>query len=103
MAEKAVKEALAPLPDRSSVELMLSGPVTPEEYERLDAAAQGLLSRFIEGKCVRTDVSRLVSQELIDSFYPETSFASAFLKSLLDDPAEAQMAFDLLQTLKEDR
>ena len=42
-----------------------------------------------------------ISKELIESEFPETSFSAGLLTSLLDEPKEAQLAYELLKSLKE--
>ena len=96
-----LERELSALGDGSVVDLVLSGAVTDEEYagraERLD----GMLGRFIEGTYNDSALSRLISPELIDSEFAETSFAAHFLKALLDEPKEAQLAYELLKSLEE--
>ena len=46
-------------------------------------------------------LSKLISKELIDAEFPETSFSAGLLTALLDEPKEAQLAYELLKSLKE--
>ena len=84
----------------SVVELILSGAVTDEEYGRRKEILDGLLAGFIEGSWTDYGLSRLITEDLIDAEYPETGIASGLLKSLLNNPREAQLAYDLLKEME---
>ncbi len=101
MMRAELERELAPLGDRSVVDLVLSGAVTDEEYTERAGVLDRELARFIEGTYSDSALSRLISPELIDSEFAETSFAAAFLKALLDEPKEAQLAYELLKSLEE--
>ena len=98
--EQTLYEALAPFADRTVVDLVLRGAVSVSEYENRASILQTVLSRFTEGAYNDHALTRLISQELIDTEFPETSFAAGLLSSLLSDPKEAQLMYDLLQELK---
>ena len=87
----------------SVVELLLSGAVTDEEYKNRASIIKSVLDEFIEGRFDDFKMSRLITADLIDSEYPETGIASGLLKSLLDNPSEAQLAYDLLKEMKGER
>ena len=87
--------------DNSVVDLILSGAVSAEEYENRTKIIENELSRFIEGTFNDSNLSRLISKELIDAEFPETSFSAGFLTALLDDAKEAQLAYELLTSLKD--
>ena len=95
-----IERELADMPDESVVELILSGAVTAGEYEERVDYLDGMLSRFIEGAFSDSGLSRLISQELIDSEFAETSFSAKLLSALLNDPKEAQLAYDLMKEIK---
>lgn len=102
MAE-TIAEALRDIDDNSVVELILNGAVTGEEYEGRAAVIDGLLARFVEGDYNDYALSRLISRELIEAEFAETSFSAGFLGALLDEPKEAQLAYEMLKSLKEGR
>ena len=81
--------------------LALTGAISADEYEDKSNILDRALSRFIEGTYNDYALSRLISQELIESEFPETSFSAGLLTSLLDEPKEAQLAYELLKSLKE--
>lgn len=89
---------LVGIENNSVVELLLSGAVTKEEYENRHDAVNSELSRFIEGNYNDYALSQLISKDLIDSEFPETSFAANLLTALLDEPKEAQLVYELLAT-----
>ena len=82
------------------MELIISGAVTDEEYRNRSAIAGSALSGFIEGSWTDHRLSRLITEDLIDAEYPETGIASGLLKSLLNNPREAQLAYDLLKEME---
>lgn len=100
MEETLLRET-ADMADNSVVELFLSGAVAAEEYENRRAVLERVLSRFVEGTYDDYALSRLISKELIDAEYPETSFSASLLTALLDEPKEAQLVYELLEALKE--
>ena len=99
--ESTVSSALAGIADNSVVELILTGAVTAEEYEARADILENVLSRFIEGTYSDYALSKLISRELIAAEFPETSFSAGLLNALLVEPKEAQLAYELLKSLKE--
>ena len=94
---------LKDIKDDSVVDVILSGAVEMDEYESRRRIMDEVLSRFIEASYDDYALNKLISKELIDSEFPETSFSAGFLTALLDEPKEAQLAYELLKELKEDR
>lgn len=99
--EDTLRRELSALGDNSFVGLRLSGSVTTDEYDARHELLEELLGRFIEGTYSDAELSRLISAEIIDAEFAETSFAAGFLKDLLDEPKEAQLAYELLKSLGE--
>ena len=99
--ENTIINELKDIADNSVVELILTGAVTIDEYEDRRKIIEGALARFIEGTYNDYALSELISKSLIESEFPETSFSAGLLNSLLDDPKEAQLAYELLKSLKE--
>lgn len=81
--------------------LILSGVVDVDEYAARQSIVEGKLSRFIEGTYRDAGLSRLITRDLIAAEFPETSFSAKFLSALIDEPKEAQLAYDLLNGLRE--
>jgi len=98
--EADLTRELSGIAPHSVVELILSGAVSKEEYENRFAILEPLLSRFIEAACQDTHLSKLISKDLIEAEFPETSFSAGLLTALLDEPKEAQLAYELLKSLK---
>lgn len=92
---------LSGLSDNTVVDLILTGAVTAEEYEDRVKIIEAELSRFVEGTYNDYALSRLISKTLIETEFPETSFSAGLLTALLDEPKEAQLAYELLKSLKE--
>lgn len=99
--ENIIIRELADVTDDSVVDLILTGAVSTEEYEDRARIIENVLSRFVEGTYNDYALSKLISKELIESEFPETSFSAGLLTSLLDEPKEAQLAYELLKSLKE--
>ena len=99
--EETLREELEDLPERSVVELVLSGAVSAREYEARGQIMEDALARFVEGTYSDSGLSRLISKELIDAEFAETSLSAAFLTALLEEPKQAQLAYELLRSLKE--
>ncbi len=101
MLRETLKYELADLPDNSVVDVILSGTVSKEEYENKNDIIESELSRFVEGTYNDNALSKLITKELVDAEFSETSFSANFLHSLLNEPKEAQLAYELLKSLKE--
>lgn len=101
--ESILSNELKDVSDNSVVDIILSGAVTAEEYENRARTIDYVLSRFVEGTYNDYAVSKLISKELIDAEFSETSFSANLLTMLLDNPKEAQLAYELLKTLKEEK
>lgn len=99
--ESKLAEELGGIADNSVVDIILSGAVTAEEYENRHRTLENALSRFVEYTYSDAPLSRLITKELIDSEFPETSFSAGLLTALLDNPKEAQLTYELLKSLKE--
>ena len=99
--ENIIIRELTDISDDSVVDIILTGAVSAKEYEDRASIIENVLSRFVEGTYNDYALSKLISKELIESEFPETSFSAGLLTSLLDEPKEAQLAYELLKSLKE--
>lgn len=99
--ESILERELEGIAHNSVVDLILEGAVTAEEYENAPQIVENILSRFLEGTYSDYSLSKQISRELIVSEFPETSFSAALLMALMDDPKEAQLAYELVKSLKE--
>lgn len=99
--ESKVIDALKDIADDSVVDLILTGAINAEEYESRHRTLESLLSRFVEGTYSDSNLSILITKELIESEFPETSFSAGLLTALLDEPKEAQLTYELLKSVKE--
>ena len=99
--ETIITRELADIPNDSVVDMILTGAVSAEEYEDRANIIETRLARFVEGTYNDYALSKLISQALIESEFPETSFSAGLLTALLDKPKEAQLAYELLKSLKE--
>lgn len=101
--ENILERELASFDNNSVVDLILTGAVTADEYERRAEVIENILSRFVEGTYNDYALSKLISEELIAAEFPETSFSAGLLTALLDEPKEAQLVYELLKSLKGDK
>ena len=99
--ENTIANELKDIADNSVVDIILTGAVTIEEYEDRHKIIEASLARFIEGTYNDYSLNKLISKALIEAEFPETSFSAGLLNSLLDEPKEAQLAYELLKSLKE--
>ncbi len=99
--EATILRELADLADNSVVDVILSGAVTMDEYDRRHEILQAALGRFIEGTYNCYDLSKRITADVVTAEFAETSFSAGLLTALLDEPKEAQMVYELLKTLKE--
>ena len=99
--ESILARDLGDIGNNSVVDIILTGTVTAEEYEDRFQILESALSRFVEGTYSDYALSRVISKDLIDSEFPETSFSAGLLTALLDEPKEAQVTYELLKSLKE--
>ncbi len=99
--ESKLDSELKNIDDNSIVDVILSGAVSDDEYENRNEIIGAKLSRFVEGTYNDHSLSRLISKELIDKEFAQTSFTASLLTSLLDEPKQAQLAYELLKSLKE--
>ncbi|MBR0534884.1 MAG: metallophosphoesterase [Clostridia bacterium] len=99
--EITLERELEGIDDNSVVDIIVSGAVTSEEYENKAKYLDNSLSRFIEGTYNDYALTKLISKELIEAEFPETSFSAGLLTALLDEPKQAQLTYELLKSLKE--
>ena len=96
----AVKNAVFGLPDQSVVDLVLSGAVSESEYEDRYNIISSCTARFLEVNPNCSGLTKLITKDFIDSEFAETSLPAKLLTALLDEPAEAQLVYDLINSLK---
>ena len=78
-----------------------SGTVSQSEYEVRKQIAQEKLGDFLSYEFVDGDLREEISADKIHGDFAETSFAARFLDRLSEDPAELQMAYQLLLDCRE--
>ncbi len=97
--ENILEERLRGIGDDSVVDLIFSGAVSTEEYNKRHLVFKEVMSRFIEGTYHDMELSELISKEKVEAEFAETSFSAKLLTSLLDNPKEAQLTYELLNAL----
>ena len=101
--ETALTRALADIGDESAVDVIITGAVSAEEHENRAAIIDAALARFVEGTYNDYALSKIISKKMIESEFAETSFSAGLLNALMDEPKEAQLAYELLKALKEEK
>ncbi len=99
--ERELEEELSGFGDNSVVELKLVGSVREEEYADRKQILDAALGRFLEAEYDDSELTRLITPELVKEEFSETTLAAKLLTELLDDPVAAQLAYDLIQKIKE--
>ena len=100
-AEEILERELSPFDNESVIDgMIVSGTADKDEYEDRREIIEKALSRFVNGSYDDSALSRLISKELIDSEFAETSLSAAVLSALLEEPKEAQLVYELLGELK---
>ncbi len=97
--ESILQRELKAIADNTVVDIVLSGAVTPEEYKNRAEVMHKYLARFIEYKWGDSELSKLITKDLIEAEYPETSFAAQLLTALLEEPKEAQLVYEMMNAL----
>lgn len=100
-AENILKRELAEIDEVTVADIILSGTVTSEEYYDIQNIFERTLPDFLESNLKYDSLSKLITKELVEAEFPETSLSAKLLSALLDEPKEAQLAYDLLKSIKE--
>lgn len=98
-----IEQSIKNIPDNSVAELNLTGAVTDEEYRDRNSILESALKRFTESSYNDEELSRLISKELIEAEFAETSFSAHLLEALINEPKEAQLVYELLKSMKEEK
>lgn len=99
--KEILSRELEEIPNNSVVDVIVKGAVSEGEYENRYDIIDNLLARFIEGTYSDYELSKLISESLIEKEFAQTSISAKLLLSLMNEPKEAQLAYELLKTLKE--
>ena len=98
-----LEHELAEIGDNSVVDIILSGAVTAEEYDSRKEIIDGCIERFTEHTYSDSGLSKLITKQIIEAEFPETSLSAKLLNGLIDEPKEAQLMYELLKSLKAGR
>ena len=98
--ENTIRQAIADLEQQSVVRLILTGSASAEEYKNRIRLYDDLLSRFLSYEIQDSQLCQELTVAKIRDSFPEVSLAAKLLEALMDDPVEARMAFDLLQSCR---
>lgn len=98
---KTVQDAVSEANSNSVVRLTLTGTASAEDYRDRHVIYDELLSGCLTYEVVDTDLSEQITTAKIHAEFAEIGFAATLLESLMDDPKEVQMAYELLRACKE--
>ncbi|MBO4580172.1 MAG: metallophosphoesterase [Clostridiales bacterium] len=97
----AIKKALAGIDKNSVVRIIISGSVKQTEYQDKERIYKEILKEYLTYEKEDSELSEEITVDKIREEYAETSFAAQFMEKLLENPTELQMAYQLLQSCKE--
>ena len=96
-----IKKRVNDIDDNSVIRINVSGTVRTEEYENRKVIYNSILSRFLAFEAEDSELSEEISIEKIHSEFSEMSFASKLMESLMSNPLELQMAYELMKDCKD--
>lgn len=101
--KNAIKKEISELGRYDIVKLSIDGTVSQEEYEReyRSKIYNELLCKLMDYEINDGNLSERITRDRIYAEFPEIGFAAQLLETLLDDPIEVQMAYDLLKECRE--
>ena len=99
--KKKNKKRVSDIDENSVIRINVSGTVKTSEYENRKAIYNSILNRFLAFEAVDSELSEEISIDKIHSEFSEMSFASKLMESLMNNPLELQMAYELMKDCKE--
>lgn len=98
---EAIKSSISDKDHNAVVRIRVSGSTKQTEYLEKDKIYKDLLGVFLTYEISDSELSEEITVGKIRDEFAETSFAASFLEALIDNPTELQMAYQLLQSCKE--
>lgn len=98
--EDEINKAVGDYSDNSIVRLTLSGSISPEDYADKEVIYEKTLGRFLDRTVMDYNLIEKITADKIDEEFSEIGFAARFLKELIGDPIELQMAYDVVYSVK---
>ena len=86
--------------DNTVLDIHLTGMLNEDEYSHRNDIIEETLKRFLEVNYEDNDISKEITKEAITNEFAENSIAATLLLSLLNDPKETQMAYDVIEEIK---
>ena len=96
-----IKKRVSDIDENSVIRINVSGTAKTSEYENRKAIYNSILNRFLAFEAVDSELSEEISIDKIHSEFSEMSFASKLMESLMNNPLELQMAYELMKDCKE--
>ena len=97
----AIREAISDKDRNSVVRIRVSGSVKPSEYQDKDSICRELLKDFLTYEIEDHELSEEITVDKIRDEFAQTSFAAQFMEEFMNNAAELQMVYQLLQSCRE--
>ena len=95
--ESVIETAVKDLPDKSVIQVTVSGMVEEEDYRDRKKIYESVLGRFLTfGEVEDSALCERITDERIRAEFPEFGFAAEILQNV-NDPKERQIAYDLIK------
>lgn len=96
-----LSDMLKDISHNSVIRVKLSGAVKQIEYERKEEIYKELFGKYLTYEVDDRELNEEISVEKIRAEYAQTSFAAQFLEQFIGNPAELQMAYELVKACKD--
>lgn len=100
--KEELERSTADFGEKSVVRVRIAGTAKQEDYEERQRAYRAALGRFLTYEVEDSELSPEITLERIRGEFSELSFAARFMERFLDNPAELQMAYELVRQCSED-
>ena len=97
----AIRREVSNIEDNYIVRVRIIGTIKAAEYGNKEIIYDDILNKFIAHRVVDDELREEIDIDRIHSEFSELSFASKLMESLIDDPFEMQLAYELVNECKE--
>ena len=98
----AIKDAVLAKNKHAVLRICVSGSIKQIEYLEKEKIYKEILGDFLTYEINDSELSEEITVDKIRDEFAETSFAARFMEELIDSPTELQMAYQLLQSCREE-
>lgn len=97
----ALRSALDGRDRNAVIRVRVSGSIKQPEYQDKEKIYREILGEYLTYEKEDSELSEEITAEKIRTEFAETSLAAQFLEKLMENPTELQMAYQLLQSCRE--